>query len=241
MSASARSTASPSTLRGSAPGWRTATTDAPLSSSSLVSAEPMKPPAPVTTTRSAGSIGNALLRWALRRPAQLQEAGRARRSDALTLQGALGEGLAELEDESRVAMGVGQHVVEGGSRSSRPPPRRPMSGGSSLIDIDVVGRHLREYPVAAEQRADDELGEQTRPCRLEHLPTSRSRSESGSPKTSPTIRPCRGPREASRSVDERSERPFQRLSHVVGPLHDSLVVNRLQAWRVRRPSPAGCA
>src|SRR5215472_5889465 len=75
MSTTARSASVPSRLRPSPPGSTTATTWAPVACTALVTAEPMNPAAPVTTTRSPGSIlttpsSSVLGRMVLRRRAR---------------------------------------------------------------------------------------------------------------------------------------------------------------------------
>ena len=56
MSAVTRSASTSARVRQSAPGSVSATTCAPRDRTALVTADPMNPEAPVTTTRSPGSI-----------------------------------------------------------------------------------------------------------------------------------------------------------------------------------------
>src|SRR5579872_818907 len=165
-SASMHSTSSPSRLLEAAPGWRSTATDAPRSMSTRVTAEPMNPPAPVTSTRSPGRTASGAGPGAL---TSCSRGSGASWSRPLAVQRALGERLAELEDERGVAVRVVQHVVErldevGDLRLADDERRQ------QLDHVHVVGGDLGEDAVAVEERADDQLREEPLAGALHHLP-----------------------------------------------------------------------
>ncbi len=76
----------------------------------------------------------------------------------LAAQGALGHGPAELVDQAGSCVGVGEHVIEGGDEVIHLRLARH-EGRQELDDVDVVGGHLGQDPVAVEEGHDHHLGE----------------------------------------------------------------------------------
>src|SRR5665213_2430090 len=112
--------------------------------SARVTAEPMKPPAPVTRTRSPEDNSMTV--------APKESVGSVRGAPKRVL----GHGPAELEEEARSPGGGGEDVVEGVDEVFDLLVTGD-EGGQELDHVHVVRRHLGEDAVAVEERHHHEL------------------------------------------------------------------------------------
>jgi len=91
-------------------------------------------------------------------------------------------------DQERAAARVVEHVVERADEVIDLVLAADKRG-EKLHDVHPVARDLGEHAVTGEERADDELGEESLVCRFEESePRARHRAV-GDPKTSPIMRP----------------------------------------------------
>ena len=178
-----------------------------------MTAEPMKPEAPVTRTRSCeeSSTDGSVSRQRPDRRSEFLAIVRPNSKKRPEPEPAAAEDVVQGLDE------VVDLLVGGDER------------GEELHDVHVVRRHLGEDPVAVEEGDHHQLGEERRPDGLHGLPADPERSGAGFAEDE-TDHEALAPDLVKKFValDQRGEGLRERLARPADPVEDVLVVEGLE-------------